>query len=164
MVASLLEYETVEAEEVKAILDGRPYDRASAARSSRRSETPSGRPAAEREQARREADAPSTEDLAGTGMTLRALAVAAALARRTVAACCVAGVAAAAAAERGALPRGGSYVSDPDPTIGSAAIGLWFRAPGAGYDNATPGIARSCGDGRRGRAARQREVALRARA
>ena len=27
MVASLLEYETVEAEEVKAILDGRPYDR-----------------------------------------------------------------------------------------------------------------------------------------
>jgi hypothetical protein len=27
MVASLLEYETVEAEEVKSILDGRPYDR-----------------------------------------------------------------------------------------------------------------------------------------
>ncbi len=38
------------------------------------------------------------------------------------------------------LPRGGSYVLDPDPTVGSAAIGLWFRAPGAGYDNATPGI------------------------
>jgi predicted Zn-dependent peptidase len=40
----------------------------------------------------------------------------------------------------GPLPRGGSYVLDPDPTVGSAAIGLWFRAPGAGYDNATPGI------------------------
>jgi predicted Zn-dependent peptidase len=40
----------------------------------------------------------------------------------------------------GALPRGGSYVLDPDPTVGSAAIGLWFRAPGAGYDNAAPGI------------------------
>ncbi|MBV9718454.1 MAG: insulinase family protein [Candidatus Eremiobacteraeota bacterium] len=39
-----------------------------------------------------------------------------------------------------ALPRGGSYVLDPDPTVGTAAIGLWFRAPGAGYDNATPGI------------------------
>jgi predicted Zn-dependent peptidase len=39
------------------------------------------------------------------------------------------------------LPRGGSYVIVPDPTVGSAAIGLWFRAPGAGYDNATPGIA-----------------------
>jgi predicted Zn-dependent peptidase len=40
----------------------------------------------------------------------------------------------------GPLPRGGSYVLDPDPTVGSAAIGLWFRAPGAGYDNAAPGI------------------------
>ena len=40
----------------------------------------------------------------------------------------------------GSLPRGGTYVLDPDPTVGSAAIGLWFRAPGAGYDNATPGI------------------------
>ncbi|MBV8284559.1 MAG: hypothetical protein JO175_07900 [Candidatus Eremiobacteraeota bacterium] len=29
MVGSLLEYETVEAEEVKAILDGRPFDRES---------------------------------------------------------------------------------------------------------------------------------------
>jgi predicted Zn-dependent peptidase len=41
----------------------------------------------------------------------------------------------------GSLPRGGSYVIDPDPTVDSAAIGLWFRAPGAGYDNTTPGIA-----------------------
>ena len=40
----------------------------------------------------------------------------------------------------GSLPRGGSYIVDPDPTIASAAIGLWFRAPGAGYDNATPGL------------------------
>ncbi|HET6274527.1 MAG TPA: hypothetical protein VFE16_01150 [Candidatus Cybelea sp.] len=46
----------------------------------------------------------------------------------------------AAMQELSPLPRGGSYVLDPDPTVGSAAIGLWFRAPGAGYDNATPGI------------------------
>jgi predicted Zn-dependent peptidase len=46
----------------------------------------------------------------------------------------------AAMQELGPLPRGGSYVLDPDPTIGTAAIGLWFRAPGAGYDNAAPGI------------------------
>jgi predicted Zn-dependent peptidase len=43
--------------------------------------------------------------------------------------------------QTGSLPRGGTYVLDPDPTVGSAAIGLWFRAPGAGYDDATPGIA-----------------------
>jgi len=47
---------------------------------------------------------------------------------------------AAMAQQVGSLPRGGSYVLDPDPTVGSAAIGLWFRAPGAGYDNATPGV------------------------
>jgi predicted Zn-dependent peptidase len=44
--------------------------------------------------------------------------------------------------QRGSLPRGGSYVLDPDPTIAAAAIDLWFRAPGAGYDNASPGICR----------------------
>jgi predicted Zn-dependent peptidase len=44
--------------------------------------------------------------------------------------------------QRGALPRGGSYVLDPDPTIGAGAVALWFRAPGAGYDNASPGISR----------------------
>jgi len=44
--------------------------------------------------------------------------------------------------QRGALPHGGSYVLDPDPTIGAAAIDLWFRAPGAGYDNDAPGISR----------------------
>lgn len=47
---------------------------------------------------------------------------------------------AAMSQQLGSLPRGGSYVLDPDPTVDSAAIGLWFRAPGAGYDNATPGI------------------------
>lgn len=44
--------------------------------------------------------------------------------------------------QKGALPRGGSFVLDPDPTVGAAAVSLWFRAPGAGYDDATPGIAR----------------------
>ncbi|MBV8491672.1 MAG: insulinase family protein, partial [Candidatus Eremiobacteraeota bacterium] len=42
----------------------------------------------------------------------------------------------------GALPRGGSYVLDSNPAIAAAAVGLWFRAPGAGYDNETPGISR----------------------
>jgi predicted Zn-dependent peptidase len=49
--------------------------------------------------------------------------------------------AAAIPRQTGALPRGGSYVLYPDPTVGSAAIGLWFRAPAAGYDDAAPGIA-----------------------
>jgi predicted Zn-dependent peptidase len=53
---------------------------------------------------------------------------------------CTVPVAAAIPQAMGSLPRGGSYVLDPDPTVGSAAIGLWFRAPGAGYDNASPGI------------------------
>ncbi|HEY1978331.1 MAG TPA: insulinase family protein [Candidatus Baltobacteraceae bacterium] len=44
--------------------------------------------------------------------------------------------------QRGALPHGGSYVLDPDPTISAAAIDLWFRAPGAGYDDGAPGISR----------------------
>lgn len=44
--------------------------------------------------------------------------------------------------QRGALPHGGSYVLDPDPAIAAAAIDLWFRAPGAGYDDAAPGISR----------------------
>jgi predicted Zn-dependent peptidase len=48
--------------------------------------------------------------------------------------------AAAAAQQTGPLPRGGSYVLDPNPSLAAGAIGLWFRAPGAGYDNATPGI------------------------
>lgn len=44
--------------------------------------------------------------------------------------------------QRGTLPRGGSYVLDTDPTVGAAAVALWFRAPGAGYDNASPGVSR----------------------
>ncbi len=48
---------------------------------------------------------------------------------------------AAIARQTGALPRGGSYVLCPDPTVGTAAVGLWFRAPAAGYDDGTPGIA-----------------------
>jgi hypothetical protein len=47
MVGSLLEYETVEAEEVKAILDGRPYDRAKGAEVSPEPETPAERPVTE---------------------------------------------------------------------------------------------------------------------
>ncbi len=43
---------------------------------------------------------------------------------------------------RGQLPMGGSYIVAPNPTIGAAAVGLWFRAPGAGYDNGSPGISR----------------------
>ena len=72
-------------------------------------------------------------------MIARAVAGAATL---SVALFCLAAspVNAAMAQQIGELPRGGSYVLDPDPTVGSAAIGLWFRAPGAGYDNATPGI------------------------
>ncbi|HTA39253.1 MAG TPA: hypothetical protein VK760_09265, partial [Candidatus Acidoferrales bacterium] len=44
--------------------------------------------------------------------------------------------------QAGALPRGGTYVLRPDATIAAAAVSLWFRAPGAGYDNASPGISR----------------------
>ena len=46
MVASLLDYETVEAEEVKAILEGRPFDRSSGAEVTV-SENESGRPASD---------------------------------------------------------------------------------------------------------------------
>ncbi len=54
-------------------------------------------------------------------------------------------IAAPAAADlpaRGALPHGGSYVLYRDPTLATAAVDLWFRAPGAGYDSATPGLGR----------------------
>jgi cell division protease FtsH len=51
MVASLLEYETVEAEEVKAILDGRPYERARNAEVPPKPQPPSGRPADEPQRA-----------------------------------------------------------------------------------------------------------------
>ncbi len=42
----------------------------------------------------------------------------------------------------GSLPHGGNYVLYRDQTVPAAAIDVWFRAPGAGYDNASPGIAR----------------------
>ncbi len=47
----------------------------------------------------------------------------------------------ASARQTGTLPKGGAYVLSPDTTVATAAIGLWFRAPAAGYDNATVGIA-----------------------
>lgn len=42
----------------------------------------------------------------------------------------------------GSLPHGGAYVMAADAQSGTAAVDLWFRAPGAGYDLASPGIAR----------------------
>lgn len=45
-------------------------------------------------------------------------------------------------AASGALAHGGSYIMQPDATIATSAVGLWFRAPSAGYANATPGIGR----------------------
>jgi hypothetical protein len=47
MVASLLEYETVEAEEVKAILAGRPYDRATGTEVAASTDTSAERSAAD---------------------------------------------------------------------------------------------------------------------
>lgn len=66
-----------------------------------------------------------------------ALAAAGLLASVLLAAPC-----AASDAQSGPLPRGGSYVISRDPGIAAAAVTLWFRAPSAGYDDATPGIAR----------------------
>lgn len=47
-----------------------------------------------------------------------------------------------ARAASGALAHGGSYVIEPDATNATSAVGLWFRAPSAGYANDTPGIGR----------------------
>lgn len=44
--------------------------------------------------------------------------------------------------QSGTLPHGGSYVYSQDVQSAASAIDLWFRAPGAGYDFASPGIAR----------------------
>ncbi len=52
------------------------------------------------------------------------------------------GVSAADVPTSGSLPHGGNYVLYRDQTIPAAAIDVWFRAPGAGYDNTSPGIAR----------------------
>ncbi|HTU70001.1 MAG TPA: hypothetical protein VMF11_06735 [Candidatus Baltobacteraceae bacterium] len=53
-------------------------------------------------------------------------------------------LAASAAGEpsAGPLPHGGNYLIDRDATLASAAVDVWFRAPGAGYDNDSPGISR----------------------
>ena len=51
-------------------------------------------------------------------------------------------VSSASAQSGGALPHGGSYMIFPDSTLAQSAIDLWFRAPGAGYDDAAPGISR----------------------
>ena len=42
----------------------------------------------------------------------------------------------------GSLPHGGAYTITQDATLASSALDLWFRAPGAGYDNNEPGISR----------------------
>ncbi|MFN2448870.1 MAG: insulinase family protein [Candidatus Baltobacteraceae bacterium] len=42
----------------------------------------------------------------------------------------------------GALPGGSQYIMHRDTAAATAAIELWYRAPSAGYDNASPGIAR----------------------
>ncbi|HEY8312776.1 MAG TPA: hypothetical protein VIG51_01265 [Candidatus Baltobacteraceae bacterium] len=46
------------------------------------------------------------------------------------------------AQQSGALSGGGLYVVRHDGTVGNAVIELWFRAPGAGYDGAHPGLSR----------------------
>lgn len=44
--------------------------------------------------------------------------------------------------QSGALSGGGTYILRRDATAPTASVELWYRAPGAGYDNATPGISR----------------------
>ncbi|HUA09641.1 MAG TPA: insulinase family protein [Candidatus Acidoferrales bacterium] len=51
-------------------------------------------------------------------------------------------VSAAQGPATGSLPHGGTYTVVRDNTLASAAIDLWFRAPGDGYDDAQPGISR----------------------
>ncbi len=42
----------------------------------------------------------------------------------------------------GALQGGGQYIAHRDPGAATTAIDLWYRVPSAGYEGATPGIAR----------------------
>lgn len=56
-------------------------------------------------------------------------------------ACALPAIAATPAQATGALPRGGTYVVQSDPSVSQAVVQLWFRAPASGYDDATPGIA-----------------------
>lgn len=72
----------------------------------------------------------------------RGVLAAAALLACASALCAVPSRATDAMQQRGTLPRGGSYVLEADPTVGAAAVALWFRAPGAGYDNSLPGVSR----------------------
>jgi len=60
------------------------------------------------------------------------------------------------------VPRGGTYVISPDSTVASAAIGLWFRAPVSGLRLCHTWHCRSRGDCRRGCAAGQWKVSFRA--
>jgi cell division protease FtsH len=60
MVKSLLEYETVDAEEVRAILDGKPFDRNSSGGTSEAAEPPPERAAAEEPQREKPSRIPPT--------------------------------------------------------------------------------------------------------
>lgn len=51
-------------------------------------------------------------------------------------------LACASAESSGTLAHGGAYVVQPDATASVSSVALWFRAPAAGYDNATPGLSR----------------------
>lgn len=53
-----------------------------------------------------------------------------------------AGAAAPALQQTGSLAGGATYVMRQDPGAATAAIELWFRAPGPGYDSQYPGISR----------------------
>jgi predicted Zn-dependent peptidase len=75
-------------------------------------------------------------------MTLRAAALAAMFAVTSLGIGVPSMAASAAQQETGQLPHGGEYILSADPALGAATIGLWFRAPGAGYDNGDPGISR----------------------
>ena len=44
--------------------------------------------------------------------------------------------------QTGSLPHGGTYTIYADPTIGTTAVDLWFRAPSDGYAHDAPGVAR----------------------
>ncbi len=44
--------------------------------------------------------------------------------------------------QSGMLPGGGAYIVRRDSFAPTVAVELWYRAPGAGYDNAYPGISR----------------------
>ncbi len=59
-----------------------------------------------------------------------------------IAAVALAAALAAPAQTAGALPGGGTYIVHRDTTARTASIELWFRAPSAGFNYDSPGIAR----------------------